>query len=392
VINVASETSIRQMSGQFSSVLIIRLDHAGDCVLTVPPIAAALRARCPNSHVELLTTSHGEMLLQDDPNIDEITVYDAPWSMTPKGTPRHRRLLGAFVSGLSFALRYWIPRWRKYGVMLDLSFSPWERILTLPMGRRRLGFEGPYKGHLHRLSTRLLTDRMRFDETKHIARNCMDLLNRALPGTEEAPWTRVGLSPERKADGGRRIRDLGFDPDNVVAIHPSSEGSMKSWPLPRPFELARLLATDTEQQVLFLMSSGEYVAIAGPINELEREHSNVRHLVTRSFAELAQVVANVRLFVANDGGPMHVAAALGVPTIALFGPTDDRLYGALSPTAHVMRSQHACGRKHRPWQVDCECPGRACMADLTAQVVAGVARGVLTRPASQAHRPVATLP
>jgi len=255
----------------------------------------------------------------------------------------------------------------------------------MPLGRRRIGFDGPYTERVHRMSTRLLTDSVRFEESNHIVTNCMDLLDRVLPGTKQSDWTRLCVSPERTEYGNKRIRSLGFTPDRVTAIHPSSDGSMKSWPMPRPIELGRLLAAESARQVLFIMSPSEYAAIAQPLRELEQEHSNVRHLVTQSFAELAQVVANVRLCVANDGGPMHVAAALGVPTVALFGPTDERLYGAVSPTARVVRGEHGCGRKHRPWRVDCDCPGRACLANVTPAQVATAVRELLEATAVRAE-------
>ncbi len=107
---------------------------------------------------------------------------------------------------------------------------------------------------------------------------------------------------------------------DTIAIHPFSGGSRKNWPLDRFQELARLLPLPVE------WSAGPEELLAG---------------ATRfdDLYELAQWLAGARLYIGNDSGITHLAAAVGVPVLALFGPTDPKVWAPRGANVLVMRSE-----------------------------------------------------
>ncbi len=120
-----------------------------------------------------------------------------------------------------------------------------------------------------------------------------------------------------------------------VVVHPGSGGPAKCWPVPR---FAALLE--------WLSGRGiPAVVLWGPA-EQERSEELDRFLPPDRLSpatpvELAEALAGARLYVGNDSGPGHLAAAVGTPTLSLFGPTDPRIWRPLGPRAKVITAPDA---------------------------------------------------
>ena len=125
----------------------------------------------------------------------------------------------------------------------------------------------------------------------------------------------------------------------TVAVAPGSGGRAKCWPRERWLALARQVA-----------AAGRAIdVIVGP-TEIERDDPrcwpwpvSVAFVVVESLVALAQRLARAAAFVGNDSGTTHLAAALGVPTVALFGPTDPRVWAPPGPHVHVIEGDTAMG-------------------------------------------------
>lgn len=142
------------------------------------------------------------------------------------------------------------------------------------------------------------------------------LMDLALYEEPDTPELRVEASPERLAaagcGAGRR----------VLALHPGSGGEKKKWPLERFFEVAeRAKAAGWE----VVWSLGE--ADAAEAEALRRERGGEARLEGLSLVELAGALAACGGYAGNDSGITHLAAAVGVPTVAVFGPTDPETWG-----------------------------------------------------------------
>jgi len=153
-------------------------------------------------------------------------------------------------------------------------------------------------------------------------------------------------------------------PGPFVAIHPGAAyGSAKRW-LPERFaEVADALAEAWGARVVVL-GSPEEIALAQSVCAAMR--GPALNLAGRTTTrDLMAVLAQASCLVCNDSGPMHVAAALGVPVVAVFGPTDPRRTAPWSPRARVVRIEHDCSPCARR---ACD-RGHACMLGVTAEAV-----------------------
>ncbi len=131
----------------------------------------------------------------------------------------------------------------------------------------------------------------------------------------------LDLSGEAHAEGRRRLRALGVK-GRPVAVHPGSGGVSKKWPVDRFLEMARRL----EQ------AGREVIAVTGEADReeagvLAREMPGLPMLGDLTLVELAGVLSECSMFLGNDSGITHLAAAVGLPVVALFGPSDADTWG-----------------------------------------------------------------
>ncbi len=142
----------------------------------------------------------------------------------------------------------------------------------------------------------------------------------------------------------RQLIEQGFDltpagaeprinPDGPVVIHPGSGGVDKCWPAER-FERLIEHFNAIGRPVVVLLGEAEAERWSG--ETLER-WQRLHHLVwPRDLVALGQAIAGASVFIGNDSGPTHLAAQLGVPTVALFGPTAPRVWSPIGPAVRVL--------------------------------------------------------
>ncbi|MBI4819137.1 MAG: glycosyltransferase family 9 protein [Deltaproteobacteria bacterium] len=349
--------------------LVVRLDHAGDIVLTVPPVVQSLRKAEPRGRLDVLTTSVGESLLRDDPHIDRIVVFDPPWSVPPPGLRHTPNRVAARRMGQLFARI--VGDLTRYDFVIHLSFSPYERWLTRALGRRFVGFRGPYDRRSHRIAELGLTDSYDFDTRRHIVDNCLGLLGLVCAVEPSAAPLHLSESAKRT---GVNVLTAGSSGRPFAVLHPGSPQSMKSWPHDRFVGLAERLA-DRGFSAALVMSRHEHDATA---SFGRSTHPRVRYLVTENLREFAALASAADVVIANDGGPSHIAARLGTPLVSIFGPTDDRLYGPLGPRVRVVRAAYPGAPCNTPWRkTPCTCTQLECMRAVSIDAVADAVQSLI---------------
>ena len=208
--------------------------------------------------------------------------------------------------------------------MLSLATLPLHRLYAAgPLSPQDLGFwrsfdriiswtgagDPQFEHNLREIhpDVRIASARPSPEETRHVSQIFVDSLG--LPGRIEAGLARV--SPPAVAC---RETERGA----AFALHPGAGSREKRWPAERFRALARRLAERGEQVVLF--EGPAEAGLARAVAEgLPEESAGV--VSGAGLAELVVILARCRAFVGNDSGVSHLAAALGVPTVALFGPT-----------------------------------------------------------------------
>ncbi len=180
------------------------------------------------------------------------------------------------------------------------------------------------------------------------------------------PLPRITLPAERAEQAASHLRDSGIrpDPPSAVGVFPGAEfGPSKRWPPSRFATLIRHLRDRGLQPVV----------IAGPAERpLAREVAGADGAVPivgpgLDLAELAAVLGRLRFLITNDSGPMHLAAAMGVPCIALFGPTDPARTAPAGAGHHVLSRGRWCAPCFRK-----RCPllHQRCLKEITVEDVA----------------------
>lgn len=158
-----------------------------------------------------------------------------------------------------------------------------------------------------------------------------------------------------------------------IALLPVSRWPSKNWPAAHFARLARLLVRDPHVQ-LSLIGSAADAAVCEEIAH-GMDDTRVANLAGRlTLIELGGWLRSVDLLIANDSGPVHMAAAMGTPTLVLFGPTDPARTGPFGDGHRVVRAPEPC----RPcYRRECRRQTHACMEDITPEQVARTARDML---------------
>ena len=336
--------------GAVKRILVRGTNWIGDAVLTTPALAA-LRAGFPQARIALLAKPAVADLLQCHPAIDDIVLYRDPGP--------HAGLGGK----LSLAIQLNRGRY-DLAILFQNAFEA-AAVTALAGISNRYGYATDGRSFLltHRVP---LTPKIR---RKHQVEYYLELLRpMGIPVEPSAPtlWT----TPGEDAAAVAHLQAFGVKPDQVViGMNPGSVyGSAKRW-LPERFaQVADRLAAEHEACVLIFGGKGEEelgTAIAGMMTAPTIVFSG-----WTTVRQLMALVKRCRLFITNDTGPMHIAAAFGVPLVAIFGPTNP-----------VTTSPYGRGHELVRHPVECspcllrECPiDHRCMQGIGVDTVHAAAR------------------
>lgn len=186
---------------------------------------------------------------------------------------------------------------------------------------------------------------------------------------------RLDLSDVEVARAGRVIASLGLE--RPVVIHPGAGESWKCWPPARYARLAEALV-DQGQEVLLSVGPRDAETLHEIWADLRVSLPTIPRVSRR---ELAGLLAHARLFIGNDSGVTHLAAAVGARTLALFGPTDPASW---APRGDV-RVLRACVARARPSTGIRVCLDPHCLEGLTVDEVVAAAHDCLARPRAEAR-------
>ena len=301
-------------------ILIIRNDGIGDLLNSTPAIAL-LRQNYFDAEITVLVQPLNAPILIGNPDVDRVLIFDRE--------NEHQRLRDR----LRF---YQNLRHEKYDLVVVMRNASWCNLVAFLSGARyRLGrhqkrfknflthpWRGQYeKGEVHEVDRNFDLVRLICDGDGH-RRLVLNLLADETAGTKQllADW---GIAPN----------------DFLVGIHPGGSSFDKRWPEENYAQVADALAHEYGAKILILRGPDEA--------ELERNlqqavQSKSIAYAPKSIRELAALIGRCNLFVCNDSGPMHIAAALDVRTVAIFGPTDHVAWKPLSKEATIVRRDMPC--------------------------------------------------
>ncbi len=347
-------------------VVVRGTNWVGDAVMTVPALRE-LRSLLPNAHLTLATRPWARGLFADADFVDDLLISD-------------RRGLGSVVSQMA--------AWRKRRFDLAVIFpNAFEAALIPALARVpfRIGYATDGRNAL-------LTNPLPLPEWRSSKHEVFYYLNivgelERLLNTEQGakqtvmekqPDTFLRVSETRQTEGLALLRALGIRGNcPLVALCPGSINSRaKRWPADRYAALADSLIEKLNAEVLLIGSPDELDVSL----EVSRSMRNKLVMLTgqTDLAQVAAVLCSVDLLVTNDTGPAHIAAALGRPTLVIFGPTNPLTTQPFSSVAELVRHPPDCA----PCMLrDCPIDHR-CMTAISPEEVFARAHVMLGRQSS----------
>jgi len=334
------------------SILLVKLSAIGDVVHTLP-LLEVLRKNFPEARIDWLVEEEASPMIEGHKEIDHVIVsFRKSWQkrfLSPRD-------LFAVISEVRRFVRE--LRSHEYDLVIDLHGLFKSGLLTgLARGRRKIGFTGGKEG-----SILFLTDRpYPFDYNRHALERY--LLAAEYLGCNMNSWR--GDIPLRAEDRERIDRLLAdrFSPDDIlIAINPMARWGTKLWDEERFSRLAERLEEELSCKVIFTGSPSDRPVIERIIGGLNRPPLNLAGGTT--LRELAYLYTRCRLVVTTDTGPMHIAAAMGVPVVALFGPTAPWRTGPYGKRHTVIRKELECSPCFRK-----KCSHLSCMKSITVEEV-----------------------
>ena len=301
-------------------VLCIKLKHIGDVLLMTPPIRAMRRA-WPACRIAALVPRGVEGVLQGNPDLEAILTHD-----------RKAGLAGAWRT--LRAVRGYAPE-----LVLEMGEGDREAIMGWLSGARvRVGYTPGRSGRWRRA---LLSRSVPWNGDQHMVETNLDLVRACgIDATGCRPV--LAVQPEARARMAGRLAAAGLAPGQpLVVIHAVSRWLFKAWP---EAGCATVLAHLARGGIALAVTSGpEPREMEAARRILSRAAAPAIDLVGRtSLAELAAVLERATLFLGVDSAPMHMAAALGVPVVALFGPSGEKSWGPWGEGHVVLTSPYLC--------------------------------------------------
>lgn len=328
-------------------ILIIKLRAIGDVVMATPVIEN-LRLAYPDAFLAFLTEEASADIVTGNPYLDEVIVL-------PVRTWRSLTLLTRWRAQARF---YRSLRSRRFDLVIDLFGNPRSAILSLLSGApHRLGYAFRARKYCY---TKLI--RPRGGEVHEVEFHLDAVRALGLPTPVSQPRVYV---PEQALQGVMSWMTASgiVHGDRLIGLNPGGGWSVKRWPTDRFAVLADRLVTEYGARIVLFWGPGEEALAEDIIRQMKHLPLCIPAV---SLSEMAAFLKQLFLLVSNDSGPMHIAAALGVPTIGLFGPTNPFLQGPYGPSGRTVREESvACLGCN---QVTCAI-GNICMTGLAPETV-----------------------
>ena len=345
-------------------VLVIKLRHHGD-VLVSSPVFSVLKAHAPQVEIDALVYADTAEMLTLHPAIATVHTIDRKW--------KQLGVIGQVQAELAL---YNSLKARGYDLIIHLT-EHWRGAWLCRLLKPRWAVGPAVNGRSKRWKQSFthLQSAPR-NALRHMAEANLDALRRigVQPRPEERHMTLVpGAAAE--AAVATHLQGFGLQGGDFIHIHPASRWFFKCWPVEQMAALVERLQGEGHAVVLTAAPSQDEKAMLEAIqSRLTKPAFSLSGQL--SLKELAALTKASKLFIGVDSAPMHIAAAVGTPTVALFGPSGDKQWGPWGVPFRVISStQHPC----RPCGIDGCGGGKVsdCLTSLSVDQVLNAAHELL---------------
>jgi len=323
-VSLLKEREPKKVNVPFRRILVVRTDRLGDVLLSTPVIKA-LRNEFPQGYLGMMVSPYTREVLEGNPDLDEVIIFDK--DLKNKGV----------LETLKFA---WRLRKKKFDLAIVLHPVVRIHLLVFLAGiPKRLGY--------NRKLGFLLTDRLKHTKQygqKHESEYALDLIKYlGVKPQEKNLFMPIKQESEKWVE--TLFQQAGIkDSDKLLIIHPTASCPSKVWPEERFAEAADKLAQKYGFKVVIVSGLQDTRKVQKVIKNMRTKALNLA--AKTSISQLASLLRRCQLFVSTDSGPMHVAAALGVPVIAIFGRSQAGLspqrWGPLGEKSRILHKTVGC--------------------------------------------------
>jgi len=326
------------------NILIVKLSAIGDVIHTLPSLAA-LRRLYPDAHITWVVEEAAADLIIGHPHLDEVIISRRKsWIRDIKAGKWQSawREMRAFLQRL---------RSRRYDLVIDFhGLLKSSMMVFLSGGKRNLGYDS-----WQELSGLFLHEKIPEDMNKHAVDRYLDFPRYLGAESHDVEFI-LPLTDKTKAVAKRLLDQHHLSEKNYIAVNPIAYWETKLWDSAKFAKLADQIKEGLKLDVIFTGSNR--TDAADILSRMKKEGINLGGKT--SLPILAEIYKSARAVITTDSGPMHLAAAMGTPVIALFGPTDPARTGPYGKGHAVIRADLPCS----PCLLK-KCSTKECMEEIT---------------------------
>jgi ADP-heptose:LPS heptosyltransferase/GT2 family glycosyltransferase len=348
-------------------ILVVKLDHLGDCVGALPAIRR-LKHHFPHASTTVLSGSWSKPIWSLVPEIDEVIILD--FFQSRSDLPP-RKISQAELCALRRRLEGY-----RFDLAIDLRRHPETRYILQYTGARFLaGFEHQARFPWLDIALDWEGDERLVLKRRHFGDDFVTLVDAVAaagePGRVIIPYE-PNAPPNLPDDWLRQVFSR-----RVVCVHPGVGNEMRQWPVGYFGELIDLLVERSNVNVV-MIGGLEDITVAATVSDHLEHREQVWSLVGKlDLLDLPPVLIACSLFVGNNSGPKHIAAGLGVPTVGIHsGNVDTREWGPIGPHALAVRRNVECSPCYLTKVKDCH-RDLACLRELRPAEVYPVCQRLL---------------
>jgi heptosyltransferase II len=306
-------------------ILIRATNWVGDAIVALPAIRAI--HNCPDAKISILARSYVADIYRDQNVADELIIYDHRGKHAGiSGRERLATELRSHTFDVAILLQN----------AFDAAWLAWRAGIPQRIGYARDG------------RSLLLSEAVPVPKPGEIPAHekfyYLELLRRAgwIDSIPDEPFIKLQVNDARRVRAADQLASAGIRPHGVrIAIGAgASYGSAKCWPPSRFAELANQLQAQWDADVILFGAAGETDVSSAIASYMKRAPIDLTGKT--SIADFPALLSQCHVFIGNDSGAMHVAAAVGLPAVAIFGPTDPFGTAPVTPRHTIVRQQPYC--------------------------------------------------
>ncbi len=335
-------------------ILIRATNWIGDAIMALPALRA-VRKRFPEAEIAIVGRPYVADIYRDQEICDQLIPYD-PRGLHAGLSGRER--LAAELRAQKFDMALLLQN------AFDAAWLAWRARIP-----ERIGYARDARSFL---LTKAIPLPRHGEVPAHEKFYYLELLRRAgwLDSVQDETFISLRVSEEKRRSADEFLCESGVRQGALrIAIGAgASYGSAKCWPPPRFAEVANRLQSEADADVILFGTAAEASVSTAISAEMRRPPIDLTGKT--AIADLPALLSQCHLFIGNDSGAMHVAAAVGLPVIAVFGPTDPEGTAPVTPRCSIVQQKPYCS----PCFLR-SCPtDHRCMTAITANMVEAAAR------------------